>query len=225
MDLKKNDPHVRYTADQYDQFTASFVKPFDEMVAWRVIKEARPRLPGALLLDVGTGTARLLVHLARIEELAGLHIVGTDFFADMVERAKRTVVEAGLTDRIELIQQDVHAMSLPDGYADIILSRSTLHHWADPPRALAEIYRVLRPGGIALIHDVRRDPEPEALAEFNRLREMAGVGPSYLDEKFTSQEAEAFVREAGLAAHATIRAPKNGLGALGMEVEIIKPLS
>ena len=221
--MEKHQPHVRYTADEYDRYTAEFVKPFDEMMTKRVVEEARLQPPDALILDIGTGTARLLVHLAHIGELARLRLVGTDLFEDMITRARRSVAEAGLSGRIELIQQDVHAMDLPDEFADIILSRSTLHHWSDPTRALTEIYRVLKLGGVALIHDVRRDPDPEALAEFDRLRGLAGLGPSFLDEKFTAPEVEAFLRDAGLAAQGIVRAPSSGMGALGMEVEIRKP--
>jgi ubiquinone/menaquinone biosynthesis C-methylase UbiE len=227
--LEKHQAHVRYTADQYDQYTASFVKPFDDALCARVVKEALPRLPNALLLDVGTGTARFLVHMAqqesKISALSSLRLVGTDLFADMIEQARQTVAAAGYTKRVELLQQDVHKMELPDEFADIIISRSTLHHWSDPTRALTEIYRLLKPGGIAIIHDVRRDPAPEAIAEFNRMRALAGLGPSYLDEKFTAAEVQAFLVDAGLAPYGEIHAPVRGLGALGLAVEITKPAS
>jgi SAM-dependent methyltransferase len=153
----------------------------------------------------------------------GVRLVGTDLFADMLERGRETIREAGVEPRIELLQQDVHAMDIADAFADIVTSRSTIHHWANPPRAFTEIYRVLKPGGIALIIDVRRDPAPEAIDEFNRQRALAGIGPSNLDEKFTPVEVEAFVREAGLEAHAVVRTPRRGLAALAYVVEIRKP--
>lgn len=223
--MEKHQPHVRYTADQYDQYTADFVKPFDDMLADRVLEDIQPGPAGRVILDIGTGTARFLVRLAGIPELEGWRLVGTDLFADMIDRARQTMQDEGLDGRIELLQQDVHAMELPDGFADIVISRSTLHHWEHPAQALAEINRVLKPGGIAIIHDVRRDPAPESIAEFNRLRTQAGLPPSFLEEKFTAAEVEAFLAEAGLAAHAKVLAPKRGLAALGMAVEISKPLA
>ena len=221
--MEKHEAHVRYSAEEYDRYTADFVKPFDDMLASRVVEEAIPRLPGALLLDIGTGTARFLVRLLAIPELTGLRLVGTDLFEDMVDQARRTIAAASASDRIEMIVADVHAMNLPDAHADIVLSRSTLHHWSNPPKALGEIYRVLKPGGIAILHDVRRDATPEALAEFNRLRALAGIGPSFLEEKFTAAEVREFLREAGLAEYASVRAPEKGLRGLGMAVEITKP--
>ena len=80
------------------------------------------------------------------------------------------LADAGFEGRIELAVDDVHEMRWPDAFADIIISRSTIHHWHDPRKALRDIFRVLKPGGIAMIHDVRRDPAPEAIEEFNRLR-------------------------------------------------------
>lgn len=221
--MKMHQPHVRYTAESYDQYTARFVKPFDDMLAKQVLDEVLPGPDGRVVLDIGTGTARFLVRLAGLDELKGWRLIGTDVFADMIERANQTIADEGFEGRIELLEQDVHAMDLPDGFADIVISRSTLHHWERPVQALAEIDRVLKPGGVAIIHDVRRDPAPEAIAEFNRMRTEAGLPPSFLDEKFTAAEVEGFLAEAGLAEHSRVLAPKSGLGALGMAVEIAKP--
>ncbi len=219
----KHEAHVRYTADAYDTYTAQFVSRFDDVLAERVLEEAIPRMPGATLLDVGTGTARILVHLARMRNLSGLRLVGSDVFEDMIRRAEQTVAEAGFADRIELRIDDVHTMQLPDGFADIVISRSTIHHWKDPRKALREIFRVLKPGGIAMIHDVRRDPAPEAIEEFNRLRAEAGIGPSFLDEKFTAAEVRGMLADAGLADYAQVYRPERGLMALGFAVEMHKP--
>lgn len=222
-DPVRNEAHVRYTADAYDEYTARFVSRFDDILAERVLEEALPRMPGAILLDVGTGTARILVHLARMRNLSGLRLVGTDVFDDMIRRAGQTVTDAGFEGRIELMVDDVHAMRWPDGFADIIISRSTIHHWHDPRKALREIFRVLKPGGIAMIHDVRRDPAPEAIEEFNRLRAQAGIGPSFLDEKFTAAEVRGFLVDAGLADYARVYRPERGTMALGFAVEMNKP--
>jgi SAM-dependent methyltransferase len=141
----------------------------------------------------------------------------------MLDRARQWVAEANLSDRIVLVREDVHAMRLPADYADIVLSRSTIHHWSNPRAAFAEIYRVLKPGGVALIHDIRRDAPREALEEFNRIRERAELSPSFIEEKFTADELEEFLREAGLDAVASVRSGSTGLAALGMEVQISKP--
>ncbi len=221
--LQNNQPHVRYSAGEYDDYTARHVRPFDEMMAARVVEEMQGRPADAVLLDIGTGTARLLLHLAGLAPLHAVRFVGTDAFEDMVERARQTVEAAGLSPRIEIRLDDVHTMRLGDRFADLVISRSTVHHWSDPTRAFVEIYRVLTPGGVAIIHDVRRDPPTEAIAEFNRLRAAAGLPPSHLDEKLTVAEASTHLRQAGLEGVSRVTSGRRGLGALGYEILIRKP--
>jgi ubiquinone/menaquinone biosynthesis C-methylase UbiE len=69
---------------------------------------------------------------------------------------------------------DVASLAFPDGSFDLVMSTLSMHHWADPSAGLAEIARVLRPGGRFLVWDLRpgavpfhRDiPDPlEALRE------------------------------------------------------------
>jgi ubiquinone/menaquinone biosynthesis C-methylase UbiE len=222
MSELRSDTHVRYSARQYDDYTSRFVKPYDELMAARIVEESSRRPGSERLLDVGTGTAQFLIYLAQFEPLAGLSLVGSDLFSDMIERGRASVAEAKLDARIELVQADAHEMPFPDQFADIIISRSTLHHWRSPALALQEIYRILKPGGVAIIMDVRRDADAEAVAEFNRLRALSGLGPSQLDEKFTADEVRAFAADAGLAHCSRVYAPKRGMGALGLSLEIEK---
>jgi ubiquinone/menaquinone biosynthesis C-methylase UbiE len=224
--MELHQAHVRYTAEEYDRYTADFVKPFDESLTACVLEESAGRPPGAVLLDVGAGTARFLVKLASVPELESLRLIGTDLFPDMVEQARTTIEAANCASRIEMYVSDAHDMEFPDEFADLIVSRSTLHHWHTPAKALREMDRILKPGGVAIIQDIRRDAVPEAIAAFNRMREAANIssiGPSYLEEKFTADEVRQFLREAGVEARGIVRAPQKGLGALGLAVEIRKP--
>lgn len=212
--------HVHYSAESYDKYTEGFVQVYDEGMVKRLLQEGADR--GGVLLDVGTGTARLLIKMAAVPAFAGLRLVGIDYYQDMVDEAMKAVALEQLEGRVEVLQADAHHLPFPDGFADFVISRSTIHHWADPVQALKEVYRVLKPGGVALIHDVRRDPAPEVLAQFNEQRRLAGVEPARLEEKYTAAEVEAFLEEAGLQQHATVEAATRGPGALGFEVRITK---
>jgi ubiquinone/menaquinone biosynthesis C-methylase UbiE len=218
-----NDAHVRYTAAEYNRYTRAFVKPYDEMMLDWVRQQAQQLPPAFTLVDIGTGTAQLLLQLAAVPDLSECRLVGTDLFADMIAEAEAEVRAAGLEHRIELRTDDIHASRLPSDYADLIVSRSTLHHWSDPALGLKEIYRILAPGGRALIVDVRRDAPAEVIAEFNRQRAEAGITPSVVDEKFTVAEVEEFIRKADIADFASVAAGKTGLQALGLAVAIRKP--
>jgi ubiquinone/menaquinone biosynthesis C-methylase UbiE len=213
---------VRNTAEDYDRYTANFVDLYDQAMIDGIREQYRESMGDGVLIDVGTGTAQLLVKMAGVAELSPLRIIGTEYFDDMVEGARQTVKQNGLDDRIAIDKADVHGMPYPSDYALFIISRSTVHHWADPVKAFREIYRILKPGGVAIIHDMRRDPNENALRQFNEARERAGVGPTTLEEKYTAAEIMAFIDEAGLGKSCEIIAPNSGPGSIGMEIRITK---
>ncbi len=123
-----NQAHVRYTAAEYDRYTRDFVKPYDEMLAGWVLRQAKKLPPEFVLLDVGTGTARFLIHVAGMPELSNARLIGTDVFEDMIQEGETAIKEAGFENRIEKMLDDVHEMKLPSGFTDLIVSRSTIHN-------------------------------------------------------------------------------------------------
>ncbi|MDZ8261975.1 class I SAM-dependent methyltransferase [Nostoc sp. ChiQUE01b] len=220
--MRENLP-VKYSSEKYDEYTKSFVSIYDDFILQNLLEEYYQQGGGLkTLVDVGTGTAQILIKAAANPELDALSLIGTDYFQDMVDEARKVVKQNGLENRIEIINADVHNMPFPDNYADLVISRSTIHHWANPVRAFQEIYRILKPSGVAIIHDIRRNPGPEVLAEFNRLRQEIGVVPSNLEEKYTPQEVEDMLKVAGLTEYAVIAAPETGPGSLGFELRISK---
>jgi ubiquinone/menaquinone biosynthesis C-methylase UbiE len=220
MNSQRDNMPVHYSAEEYDRFTQGFLGRFDRLLADRVLQEVRLNPGGRQLLDAGCGTCRFLLRLAALAELKQIKFIGLDYFADMIEVSRANLERENLLDRIELVKGDVHHMPFTDGAMDFVVSRSTLHHWANPAAALVEIRRVLAPGGVALIHEIRRDPDPAALAAFNRLRSAAGVEPSRLDEKYTLGEIREIVAASGLGTEAVIFAPTTGYASLGCEIRI-----
>ena len=207
----------------YDRYTQHSVAEYDEAMIQRVLMENR-FITGEsrTLIDVGTGTAELLVEMAARPEFKQFRFIGTDGFEEIVDRAFETVSRLGLETRVRIEQCDVHAMPYPGESADIVISRSTIHHWSDPVRAFREIYRILKSEGVAIIHEPRRDPDPTALAEFNRRREELGIEPARLEDKYTPDEVEVLLDEAGLSRQSIVSAPLSGPGSLGFEVRISK---
>lgn len=218
----KNNLPVLYGAQRYDEYTRSYIKPYDEAIFRSLYQAYNDHGATGMLLDVGTGTAQLLIQLALSAAFPGLTFAGLDLFEDMVQVAQRNVRAQGLADRVMIVQGDVHALPFAAESADFLLSRSTIHHWADPVRAFHELYRVLKHGGVGIIHDLRRDPDPGVLAEFNHQRAKVGIGPTNIGEKYTVSEVRTILHQAGIAEHCTIIAPESGLGALGFELRISK---
>jgi len=212
--------HVRATAEQYDAYTAEGIDPWDKLLTARLLAEKRTRARGGTLVDVGAGTAVFLVKLSGETAADDLELIATDYFDDMLDAARRRIADHGLESRIRVERQDVHAMSYPDGYARYIVSRSTIHHWADPVQALREIHRVLEPKGVALIHDVRRDAPAALIERLDGLRREAGIGPMLLDEKYTADEVKRMCDEAGIGHCARVFTSKSGPGTLGFELRI-----
>jgi ubiquinone/menaquinone biosynthesis C-methylase UbiE len=110
---------------------------------------------GARVLEVGCGPGHLSNRLTRQR---GLEVTGLDLDPAMIERARANADHAGHGDepRASFLVGDVAALPFPDGSFDLVVSTLSMHHWADPTAGLAEIGRVLRPGGRALVWDFRR---------------------------------------------------------------------
>jgi SAM-dependent methyltransferase len=105
------------------------------------------------VLEVGSGPGELALEIAR--RLPAVEVVGIDLAEAMVDRASARARAEGLDRRVRFELADAAALPLADGTSDIAVSTLSLHHWADPSTVFAEIGRVLRPGGLALIYDLR----------------------------------------------------------------------
>jgi SAM-dependent methyltransferase len=101
--------------------------------------------PGARVLDVGTGPGHLIDRLLD----RGLRVSGIDLDPAMIDRASRR-----LAGRADLTVADVAALPYPDASFDAVVTTLSMHHWTDAGAGLAEIARVLRPGGTALVYDL-----------------------------------------------------------------------
>lgn len=111
---------------------------------WRADCRALGALvPGPRVLDLGVGPGASALEVARVEP--DRRHVGVDLSAAMVRRARARAASSGV--RLSLVQGDAHALPLCDGAFDGATGHSILYLLPDPPRALAELRRVLRPGG------------------------------------------------------------------------------
>jgi SAM-dependent methyltransferase len=110
------------------------------------------------VLDVGCGPGRLSVALAA----RGLEVTGLDLDPAMIERARSNAGKADLAANLvpTFTVGDVASLPFPDATFDVVVSTLSMHHWDDREAGLAEIGRVLRPGGRALVWDLRAGVVP-----------------------------------------------------------------
>ncbi|GGC66973.1 ArsR/SmtB family transcription factor [Chelatococcus reniformis] len=138
--------------------------------------------PVRALLDLGTGTGRMLQLLAPLADRA----VGVDASPAMLAVARAKLEAAGLA-RIELRQGDIHALPVERGVFDLVVLHQVLHFLDDPARALREAAAALAPGGRLLVVDFAPH-EHEFLRERHQHRRLG----------FGHEQLEAWFDEAGL---------------------------
>jgi SAM-dependent methyltransferase len=142
-------------AVRYDTLSRLLLGPF----LARIAADAAAAAPdGARVLEVGCGPGHLSTRLAH----HGFDVTGLDLDPAMIARAQANTDRAGDRGgrRPSFLVGDVAALAFPDQSFDLVVSTLSMHHWADPAAGLAEIGRVLRPGGRALIWDFRPGVRP-----------------------------------------------------------------
>ena len=143
---------LAHHAGWYDAVSGRLARPLYRRIAAEVAGAGLP--DGATVLDVGTGPGRVPLLIA--ERCPELIVEGLDLSEEMIDRATRGAVGAGIgQERLRYRVGDVAALPYEDASVDLVVSSLSLHHWTDVPAGLAEIRRVLRPGGQAWIYDVR----------------------------------------------------------------------
>ncbi|TXS16185.1 methyltransferase domain-containing protein [Streptomyces sp. ms191] len=106
--------------------------------------------PGLDVLDVGCGPGTITADLAAL--VAPGRVTAVDAAPDVLEKARQVADERGLRN-VEFAVADVHALDFPDDSFDVVHAHQVLQHVGDPVRALREMRRVCRPGGVVAARD------------------------------------------------------------------------
>ncbi|HVD15590.1 MAG TPA: methyltransferase domain-containing protein [Actinomycetota bacterium] len=141
------DPHGVYTHGHHESVLRSH--------RWRTAANSAAYLverlrPGRSLLDVGCGPGTITADLAAL--VAPGKVTAVDASAEVLVEARQVLAARGL-DAVDLAVGDVHALAYPDGSFDVVHAHQLLQHVADPVRALREMGRVTRPGGVVAARD------------------------------------------------------------------------
>lgn len=159
---------------------------------------------GGELLDVGTGPARIPIALCRADR--HFRILGVDLAGPMLDLARRNAAEAGLTDRIRFARGDAKNLPFPDGRFEAVVSNTIVHHIPDPAVALAEMVRLVGPGGTLMVRDLARPADEAALlalVDLHATSEPVAARNLFRDSlraALTLDEVEGIIRGLGLPA-------------------------
>jgi ubiquinone/menaquinone biosynthesis C-methylase UbiE len=139
--------------------------------------------PGDRMIDVGCGPGLAVSYAA---ETFGARVVGVDASEVMVRQARRRNRRGLREGRVEIHRADAADLPFPDGTFTVAGSLNSLQFWPAPEKGLAELFRVLAPGGRVAVVVMARSDDPEAevpawLAETVDL--MAAAGFEDLDEE------------------------------------------
>jgi ubiquinone/menaquinone biosynthesis C-methylase UbiE len=115
------------------------------------------------VVDLGCGPGDVMIRLARA--CPSLKITAVDGSPAMIELAQKAIEECGLSMSISALQGYVPGLPLPVGHFDAVLSKDFLHHLPDPMALWHEVRRLIKPGGLICVMDLRRPDSPEAAQE------------------------------------------------------------
>ncbi|MEW6516858.1 MAG: methyltransferase domain-containing protein [candidate division FCPU426 bacterium] len=184
------DPHISLAiAERY----ASLAAGGGPLGCRTDVADAIALRPGQSLLDVGCGRGGLLRALAEKHPEAG-RLAGVDASPAMLAEAQRSRPD----HRIEWVSGRIEALPFADAAFDWVVCDCSFNHAEDPRGAAAELYRVLKPGGTAVLAEpVTREPLPAAIRQDPQARAACFGGCLTLPELEAVFRAVGFdVREA-----------------------------
>jgi demethylmenaquinone methyltransferase/2-methoxy-6-polyprenyl-1,4-benzoquinol methylase len=135
-------------AGRYDFLNHVLSAGLDTRWRARAMREAR-LASGARVLDLCTGTADLAI--AAIDAAPGARVVGVDFSGNMLRLGLDKLRRRALDRRVALVRGDATTVPVRDAWADAASIGFGIRNVAQPGRALAELARVLKPGGRLVI--------------------------------------------------------------------------
>ena len=121
----------------------------------QALADAFSGAPGARVLDLGCGAG----HASYAVAPAVREVVAYDIAQPMLDTVAATAAARGLTN-VRVAQGPAERLPFDDASFDAAISRFSAHHWRDVPAALAELRRVVKPGGRVLFVDVAGVDDP-----------------------------------------------------------------
>jgi len=164
------------SSEHLDAIRRQFTRQADAYVRMRQTTDERAlaglvalagTAPGDRVLDVACGPGFLTMAFAA----ACGEAAGVDATEEWMERARAEAARRGL-DNVTFRPGDAERLDLPAHSFDVVACRAAFHHFPRPERVLAEMARVVRPGGRLLVADMLASEDPAKAAHHDRLERL-----------------------------------------------------
>ncbi|MFY9938356.1 MAG: metalloregulator ArsR/SmtB family transcription factor [Silvibacterium sp.] len=166
----------------FDDVAGRFGRSYVPGKSWKSVAEALLKLmPPMVIADLGAGEGAFSLLLAQRAK----QVIAVDTSAKMVEFGRQQAKRQGVKN-VDYRLGDMEEVPIEDGSVDLVFFSQSLHHALHPERAMAEAWRILRPGGRIAVLDLAKH-------RFEEAREL------YADEwlGFSEVEVEAAMEKAG----------------------------
>jgi arsenite methyltransferase len=141
--------------DASRKLEAAYLTP-DVVAQRRATLRALALQPGERVLDIGAGPGLLVAEMAEVVGPSG-RVTGLEISDSMLALGGRRCADPSIRDRVTFVKADAVTLPFPDGTFDVAVSTQVYEYVTDLKAAFAELHRVLRPGGRALIIDTDWD--------------------------------------------------------------------
>ncbi len=161
----------------------------DKDVLQQLVEKVGPN-PTDRVLDIGTGAGHTGIAFAP----AVASVVALDLTPQMLEEVQRNAAAKGVTN-VTTQQGPAETLPFEDNSFDIVVSRLTTHHFADLPRSVREMGRVVKPGGKVVIVDTTVPEDDDLDAQINQIELLRD--PSHVRNYRPSEWEALLEKEAG----------------------------
>lgn len=173
-------------ARQYDEFSRQYrmqdLKEYAELAAKHIAD-------GGSVLDIATGPGYFCIELAKMGRFRD---TGIDISKDLVEIARTNARQAGVD--VDFVQGSASAMPFPDGSFDLVFCSWAMKNFMEPAKVLDETFRVLKPGGSALIVDLDHEATGQQWKQYASTRQLKGMTAFAMGLAFRIQRSGAYSR-------------------------------
>ncbi|MHB8417012.1 MAG: class I SAM-dependent methyltransferase [Myxococcales bacterium] len=174
-------------ARQYDAFSRSY--RLEELRRYAELAAGRLQDRGSVL-EIASGPGYFCLELAKAGRF---RLTGLDISHDLVEIARANARQAGV--RADFLQGNASTLAFPDAIFDLVFCSWALKNFKDPVAVLKETYRVLKPGGTALLVDLNRGATGEEWNEYASRLGLRGAAALAMKLAFRIQRTGAYSRE------------------------------